>query len=121
MDRLIEAAGATCVKYSMKTKCCGSSLMGTEEKQALSLCRGILQDAETNGAHCIVTICPLCQMNLDIYQPKVNSLFGTKFDIPVIYFTQLIGLAMGKSPKELGLDRLAVKMTRPMKQILQGA
>jgi heterodisulfide reductase subunit B len=60
-------------------------------------------------------------MNLDVYQPKVNSLFGTKFDIPVIYFTQLIGLAMGKSPKELGLGRLAVKMTKPMKQILQGA
>jgi heterodisulfide reductase subunit B len=95
--------------------------MGTEEKQALSLCRGILADAENNGAHCIITICPLCQMNLDIYQQKVNSLFGTKFDIPVIYFTQLIGLAMGKNPKELGLDRLAVKMTGPMKQILQGA
>ena len=121
MDRLIESTGAICVKYSMKTKCCGSSLMGTEEKQALKLCRGILADAVNNGAHCIVTICPLCQMNLDVYQPKVNSLFGTKFDIPVIYFTQLIGLAMGKKPKELGLDRLAVKMTGPMKQILQGA
>jgi heterodisulfide reductase subunit B len=121
MDRLIEATGATCVKYSMKTKCCGSSLMGTEEKQALKLCRGLLADAENNGAHCIVTICPLCQLNLDIFQPKVNSLFGTKFDIPVIYFTQLIGLAMGKQPKELGLERLAVKMTGPMKQILQGA
>ena len=121
MDRLIEATGATSVKYSMKTKCCGSSLMGTEEKQALKLCRGLLSDAENNGAHCIVTICPLCQMNLDVYQPKVNSLFGTKFNIPVIYFTQLIGLAMGKNPKALGLDRLAVKMTGPMKQILQGA
>jgi heterodisulfide reductase subunit B len=121
MDRLIESTGATCVKYSMKTKCCGSSLIGTEEKQALKLCRGILDNAVQNGAHCIVTICPLCQMNLDIYQSKVNRLFGTKFDIPVIYFTQLIGLAMGKNPKELGLGRLAVKMTGPMKQILQGA
>jgi heterodisulfide reductase subunit B len=121
MNKLIEATGATCVKYSMKTKCCGSSLMGTEEKQALKLCRGLLSDAENNGAHCIVTICPLCQMNLDVYQSKVNNLFGTKFNIPVIYFTQLIGLAMGKQIKELGLDKLAVKMTREMKQIVQGA
>jgi heterodisulfide reductase subunit B len=121
MDRLIEATGAACVNYSMKTKCCGSSLMGTEEKQAMKLCMEILADAERNGAHCIVTICPLCQMNLDVYQSKVNRLFGTKFDIPVIYFTQLLGLAMGIEPKELGLGRLAVKMTRPMKQILQGA
>jgi heterodisulfide reductase subunit B len=121
MDRLIEATGATCVKYSMKTKCCGSSLMGTEEKQALKLCRGLLADAENNGAHCIVTICPLCQMNLDVYQSKVNNLFGTKYNIPVIYFTQLIGLAMGMDTKKLGLDKLAVKMTRQMKQIVQGA
>jgi heterodisulfide reductase subunit B len=121
MDRLIEAVGATCVTYSMKTKCCGASLMGTEEKMALKLCRGILANAVENGAHCIVTVCPLCQMNLDVYQPKVNNLFGTKFDIPVIYFTQLIGLAMGINAKELGLSRLAVKMTKPMKQILQGA
>jgi len=121
MDRLIEATGAECVEYSMKTKCCGASLMGTEEKQALSLCREILADAERRGAHCIVTVCPLCQMNLDVYQPKVNTLFGTKFNIPVIYFTQLIGLAMGKSYRELGLKRLAVKIDGNMKQIIQGA
>ncbi len=121
MDRLIEATGAECIDYSMKTKCCGASLMGTEEKQALKLCREILLDAERKGAHCIVTVCPLCQMNLDVYQPKVNTLFGTRFDIPVIYFTQLIGLAMGKSFKELGLGRLAVKIGENMKQIIQGA
>lgn len=121
MDGLIEATGATCVKYALKTKCCGASLMGTEEKQALGLCRSLLFEAQRNGAHCIVTVCPLCQMNLDVYQPKVNRLFGTDFDIPVIYFTQLVGLALGKSHKELGLGRLAVKMTRPMERILQGA
>lgn len=121
MDRLIEATGATCIPYSMKTKCCGSSLMGTEEKQALLLCMEILADAERNGAHCIVTICPLCQLNLDVYQSKVNRRFGTKFNIPVIYFTQLIGLALGRSVQELGLERLAVKMTGTMKRIIQGA
>jgi heterodisulfide reductase subunit B len=121
MDYLIEATGASCVKYSMKTKCCGASLMGTEEKQALGLCRELLADARRNGAHCIVTICPLCQMNLDVYQPKVNRLFHEDFKIPVIYFTQLIGLALGRKPVELGLQRLGVDLTRDMKQILQGA
>ncbi|MCK4537563.1 MAG: CoB--CoM heterodisulfide reductase iron-sulfur subunit B family protein [Candidatus Krumholzibacteria bacterium] len=121
MDELIRSVGATCVDYSMKTKCCGASLMGTDEKKALHLCKEILADAERNEAHCIITVCPLCQMNLDIYQSKVNSLFGTKFRIPVIYFTQLIGLAQGKSMKELGLGRLGVKISGEMKKIIEGA
>lgn len=121
MDVLIETLGAGVVDYSMKTKCCGASLMGTEEKMALALCRDLLMDAQKKGAHCIVTLCPLCQMNLDIYQPKVNSLFKTDFSIPVIYFTQLIGLALGFDPKELGLKRLGVKVSGEMKRIIEGA
>ncbi len=121
MDRLIESLGVECVDYSLKTKCCGASLMGTEEKMALKLCHELLKEAERKKAHCLVTVCPLCQLNLDIFQPKVNSLFKTKFKIPVIYFTQLIGLALGISPGELGLNRLGVKMTAEMKSIIEGA
>ncbi|MCK4236983.1 MAG: CoB--CoM heterodisulfide reductase iron-sulfur subunit B family protein, partial [Candidatus Krumholzibacteria bacterium] len=121
MDRLIEALGATCIDYRMKTKCCGASLMGTQERLALRLCKNLLLEAEKSGAHCIVTLCPLCQMNLDVYQSKVNSLFGTKFKLPVLYFTQLIGVALGLPQSDLGLKRLAVKLTRPMKEIFKGA
>ena len=121
MDMLIDALGAETVKYSLKTRCCGASLMGTEEKMALKLCRELLMEAERNGAHCIITLCPLCQMNLDIYQSKVNSLFKTKFKIPVIYFTQLIGLAFGVPPEKLGLKRLGVKISGEMKRIIEGA
>jgi heterodisulfide reductase subunit B len=121
MNRTIEALGATCVEYSMKTKCCGASLMGTQEKLALRLCKNLLLEAEKNGAHCVVTICPLCQMNLDVYQGKVNRLFGTKFNFPVLYFTQLIGIALGVPSRLLGLDRLAVKVTEPIKKFLAGA
>jgi heterodisulfide reductase subunit B len=121
MDTLIETLGAEVIDYSMKTKCCGASLMGTEEKIALGRCRDLLLDAERKGAHCMVTLCPLCQMNLDIYQPKVNSLFGTDFSIPVIYFTQLIGLALGSSPEKLGMKRLGVKVSGEMKRIIEGA
>lgn len=121
MNRLIEALGAECVDYRMKTACCGASLMGTQEDLALRLCRNLLLDAERRGAHCLVTTCPLCQMNLDVYQSKVNALFKTKFDIPILYFTQLIGVALGLPLKDLGLGRLAVKLTKPMKQIFEGA
>jgi heterodisulfide reductase subunit B len=121
MDELIRALGATAIDYSLKAKCCGASLMGTEEKLALRLCRELLANAEEGGAHCVITLCPLCHMNLDVYQGKVNRLFGTKFKLPILYFSQLIGLAMGISPAALGIDKLAVKITAPMKEILKGA
>ena len=121
MDKLIEALGATSVEYSLKTKCCGASLMGTEEKLALRLCRGLLANAEEEGAHCIITLCPLCHMNLDVYQGKVNRLFGTKYKIPILYFSQLIGLALDIPFKQLGLDKLTVKVTKEMRQLIEGA
>ncbi|MCK4349230.1 MAG: CoB--CoM heterodisulfide reductase iron-sulfur subunit B family protein [Candidatus Krumholzibacteria bacterium] len=121
MDRLIEALGATSVEYPLKTKCCGASLIGTEEDIALRLCCELLSTAESAGAHCIVTLCPLCQMNLDVYQGKVNRLCGMEHNLPVLYITQLIGIALGLPSKSLGLDKLAVKLTKPVKVILQGA
>jgi heterodisulfide reductase subunit B len=121
MNKLIETLGAENVDYRMKTACCGASLMGTQEELAMRLCRNLLLDAERRGAHCLVTICPLCQMNLDVYQGKVNALFKTKFNLPVLYFTQLIGIALGMPPEKLGLGRLAVKLTKPIKEIFQGA
>jgi len=119
MDRLIEALGATPVDFLMKSYCCGASLMGTQEKLALRLCKNLLLNAEQNGAHCLITVCPLCQMNLDVYQNKVNKLFGMMFNLPVLYFTQLIGISMGIPDRDLGVNRLAVKITPPMKEILR--
>ncbi|MFA4948398.1 MAG: CoB--CoM heterodisulfide reductase iron-sulfur subunit B family protein [Candidatus Krumholzibacteriia bacterium] len=121
MDRMIEALGASPIEYSMKSKCCGASLMGTQEKLALRLCKNLLLEAERNGADCIITVCPLCQMNLDVYQGKVNKLFGTKFNLPVLYFTQLIGMAIGIPEKKLGFRRLAVKSTKTLKKYMVGA
>ena len=121
MNSLVEAVGAECIDYRMKTVCCGASLMGTQEALALRLCKNLLLDAERKGAHCLVTTCPLCQMNLDIYQGKINGLFKTKFNLPIIYFTQLIGIALDIPARELGLERLAVKITKPMKRLFEGA
>ncbi len=121
LNRLIEALGASCIDYRMKTACCGASLIGTQEDLALRLCRNLLLEAEAKGAHCLVTTCPMCQLNLDVYQGKINRLFKKSFDIPILYFSQLIGVALGVEGAALGLGRHAVKMTAPMKRIFQEA
>lgn len=104
LDELISALGAEPVSFPYKTHCCGSSLIISEEDLALDLTGRILQSAAKNGAECIVTPCPLCQTNLDVYQSRVNKRFKTSFNIPVLFFTQLMGLAFGLSDKDVGLQ-----------------
>jgi len=105
LDRLLEALGAVAVPYAMKTICCGGSLMGTREEVALRLCRNLLLCAQQQKADCIAVTCPLCQMNVDTYQGRVNEVYGTSFHIPVVYFTQLMGVAFGIGAEGLGLQR----------------
>ena len=105
LDRLLEALGAVAVPYAMKTVCCGGSLMGTREEVALRLCRNLLLCAQQQKADCIAVTCPLCQMNVDTYQGRVNEIYGTSFNIPVLYFTQLMGMAFGIGAEDLGLQR----------------
>jgi heterodisulfide reductase subunit B len=105
LDRLLEALGATPTYYPMKTTCCGGSLMGTREEVALRLCRNLLLCAQQDHADCIAVTCPLCQMNLDAYQGRVNATYKANFRLPIIYFTQLMGLAFGLPARALGLDR----------------
>ncbi len=94
LDRLVVSLGAEAVPYPLKARCCGSSLIIPEERLALGLIRKLLDNALENGAQCIVTCCPLCQLNLDAYQGRVNSEFKTKFNLPVLFIWQLIGLAL---------------------------
>lgn len=107
LDLLASAMGATPVKFQMAARCCGGSHMLTDDEMALRMCRAILLCARENQADVIVTTCPLCQLNLDAFQGRVNSMFGTDFDIPILFFTQLMGVAMGVGP--LGLGRNIVK------------
>jgi heterodisulfide reductase subunit B2 len=109
MDQLLSVLGAEVTYYPVKTRCCGASLMGSNEPAALRMCKNLLLCAQQNQADCIVTLCPLCQMNLDAFQKKVNKTFGTAFEIPVLYFTQMMGLAMGIGSKALGFGREIVK------------
>ena len=103
LDLLVESLGAEAVPYPLKTRCCGGALIISEQSLALGLIRKLLDSAVRNGAQCIVTPCPLCQTNLDAYQSKVNSKFKTDYNLPVLFISQLIGLALGIDPISLGL------------------
>lgn len=109
MDRLLEALGATVVHYPLKTRCCGGSLTGVLPEAGLDCTRLLLQEAVRRGANVISTVCPLCQFNLDGYHREVAAQWGSA-EIPTVYFTQLMGLAFGLSPNELGLHRGFIPM-----------
>ncbi|HOW89805.1 MAG TPA: CoB--CoM heterodisulfide reductase iron-sulfur subunit B family protein [Elusimicrobiales bacterium] len=104
MDKIMEAAGAECVTWPLKTHCCGGSLTGTVPEAGLRLAYNLLREAKKRGAGAIVTLCPLCQFNLDGYQDQIARKFG-RVDMPVLYFTQVLGLAMGLPQSALGIKR----------------
>jgi heterodisulfide reductase subunit B len=108
MDHLFEALGATVVDYPLKTSCCGGSLMGTIENVGLRLNYILLKEAHKRGANCIATVCPLCQFNLEAYQRKILEKENGLTETPVLYFTQLVGLALGVPAQKLGLQRAMV-------------
>ena len=111
MDRLLTALGATVVPYVMKTRCCGGVLMTTQRDIALKLVGDLL--TPVRDVDCVVTVCPLCQLNLEAYQRNVGSRLGERVHVPILYFTQLMGLAFALPEPELklkanlmGTDRL---------------
>ncbi|MBA7571713.1 MAG: disulfide reductase [Dehalococcoidia bacterium] len=104
LDEIITSLGADAVDWEMKARCCGSSLVMPEQEVALGLVNKLLKNATKNGVECLITPCPLCQINLDAYQSVVNSQFKTNYNIPVLFVTQLIGVAMGIPAKELALS-----------------
>jgi len=105
LDGLLESLGAEVVPFPAKGRCCGGSLVISNVDLALGLIQRILESAHSNGAECIVTVCPLCQLNLDAYQGMVNSKFGTRYKLPVVFLSQLLGIAFGMEPKTLGFDK----------------
>ncbi len=108
MDELTTALGAEAVDWPYKTECCGGSLALTRTDVVLKLSRDILQMAADEGAECIVVACPLCQSNLDLRQAQINKRYETEFVLPILYFTQLVGLGLGMGARELGLNKLTV-------------
>jgi len=104
-EEILSAIGATPVNYPLKMRCCGGSLILSGRTAALSMVRNLLQCAVDSKATVIATACPMCQVNLECYQQQVNAEFNTTFSFPVMYFTQLIGMAFGIAKKKLGIGK----------------
>ena len=113
MENDFRAVGATPIYYRGRTQCCGWPLSSYATTQSFKMAGMHIQDALTSGADCIVTPCPLCHLNLDSRQPEVEKVIGQKLGLPVLHLPQLIALALGISPQELGLERHIVS-TKPV-------
>jgi heterodisulfide reductase subunit B len=117
MDRIVEALGAESLDYSDRTRCCGASLVLTDENVMLEMTKDLLLRAKNIGADCIVTPCPMCHFNLDAKQKDIESQFDLKIDMPILYITQLIGIAFGIDQKELGLNRNVVSVNKVLEKL----
>ena len=105
MENLFRVVGATPIYYRGRTQCCGWPLSSYATTQSFQMAGKHIQEAIDAGADCMVTPCPLCHLNLDSRQPEVEKVIERKLGLPVLHLPQLVALALGIEPKELGLDR----------------
>jgi heterodisulfide reductase subunit B len=117
-EEIVSAMGAEAVDFADRLRCCGASLIMTSRHAALMMVKVLLQNAINSGADVIATACPLCQVNLECYQGQVNEEFGTDFSVPVLYFTQLMGLALGIPRRQLGIGKELVSAGPIFSQIM---
>ncbi len=110
LDNMIEAVGAEPIRnYDKKVQCCGGALIFSEPEKSYEMIRGIIESAYDAGADMIVTPCPVCQMNVEVYQDQINAKHGTKFNMPVVYYSQLMAVAFGRSASEAALEGQVIK------------
>ncbi len=117
MDRLAKICGAEVLDFRAKTKCCGGPILVPQEKVAYELTKVILDEAQRLGADCIVLACPLCSTNLELRQPDIEKAYDVSYKLPILYITELIGLAMGLAPHKLGLDKHLVSTQSVLKKL----
>jgi succinate dehydrogenase / fumarate reductase, cytochrome b subunit len=115
LDYLIEALGAEPVEYAGARKCCGFPVVTMNKTTSLRQAGRHLADAIDAGADCLVTPCPLCHLNLDMQQPAASKYVERDLDVPVLHLPQMVGLALGLDPKELGMGKHVVK-TKPIER-----
>lgn len=109
LDQMLKWMGAEVVDYPVKAHCCGGHQTQISEPQAFELIRRLLASAVEYKADMILCMCPMCQLNLDGYQGRVNGFFGTNFHVPIIYFTQILGVAFGLELRKLGFGKELVR------------
>ena len=128
LDRLLRALGAEVIDFPLKTHCCGGHMTQIGPNTAFELIRRLVSSADQYHADAMITLCPMCQMNIDAYQGEMNRHFNTNYHMPIIFFTQLMGLAFGLDAKQLGfgrefvsakamLDRIGVEAPEPVETV----
>jgi heterodisulfide reductase subunit B len=108
MEKLLAHTGADVVDWNFRTECCGAALSVPRTDVVLKLSNDIFADAKKRGIDVLAVACPLCQMNLDMRQWEVEKKYQTTYQIPIMYFSQILGFAMGASKDELGFNKLIV-------------
>jgi heterodisulfide reductase subunit B len=112
LKNLIELTGAKCLDYIDEPECCGYTVIAIDDNVALNLTREKLVHIREVGAEALITVCPSCHLMFDVNQSRIERIFNEKFSIPVLHYTQLLGLAMGMSPDELAFKELRVDPSR---------
>ncbi len=109
LDRLIEVLGADSIYYESREQCCGGGILGADERTALALPHLKLERAVAAGADALVVICPFCDIMYELQQRRIERMYETRYNLPVVFYPQLLGLAMGLSADEVGLRLNRVK------------
>jgi heterodisulfide reductase subunit B2 len=117
LDDLLRTLGAEVVDFPLKTHCCGGHMTQISAETSNVLLHRLLKSAAEYRADLIATVCPMCQLNLDAYQSQVNRAYGTDFDLPILYFTQLMGLAFGLDAAGLGLGKEIVSAEKALAKV----
>ena len=115
LDTIVDALGCKALDWPHKTECCGGGLAMSRTDIVVSLTESVLSMAKAAGADCIAVSCPMCQINLDMRQKDIAAKMGTNYEMPIIYITQLLGLCLGISAKELAFDKLIVPAEKVLK------
>lgn len=117
LDLLLKALGAEVIDFPLKTHCCGGHMTQIGPETAFELIRRLIASADQYQADIMATLCPMCQMNLDAYQAETNRHFGTNYQMPIVFFTQLMGLAFGMEAEELGFGMELVSAKKALAKI----
>ncbi len=117
MESIMETLGADTLDWNSKTNCCGASASINDPDISDALMAAILKEALARDVHCLVTSCPMCQLNLDTYQDRVRKKYGIEREIPVYFITEMVGLAMGKDLFQLQIDRHLVDSVELLKEL----
>lgn len=119
LDILIEATGATSVDYEGRYQCCGGGILGADEQTALAMPHLKLERIVEAGADAMVVICPFCDIMYEMQQKRIEKIYDTEYKLPVLYYPQVLGMALGLSEDEIGLKLNRVK-SRKIMQIVKG-